>query len=140
MSIKIRDCRISECGTAIVANGKVDVDISKTVFKDNLKDIDLNVHEDSNIDISEIESINCKSDSITIREYEFKIEDIINQINSMDIDKKAKKKIIRNLKEIPNNKDDLSKLKSIRMEIYSICKGIGIPTIAQGICKALGWN
>lgn len=135
----IKDCHIENCRTGIKAEGHVDLNISGMTFVNNGRDIDLEVDSESNITIERISSINCKTESITYKEYLHKISNIINQINNLELKKHDKQLIISKLQSMEKCKDKPVLLKKCLCELYDISKGIGLPLLVQFICKTLGW-
>lgn len=139
MPINISDCHIENCGVGVKVDGEGDINIINTTFIDNVKDIDLNVSSKSNINIYKIKSINCKTESITYKEYIDKIDNMMNEINNVYIENNNKEQIVSRLKIIKENKNNPNYINKILCELYDICKNIGMPVIVQLICKSMGW-
>lgn len=129
MPIEIKNCKIAECGTGIKADGKLDLKITNAEFRNNEKDIDIHSTTDSNISLTDIESFNCATASISITEFDQVIEKVDTIAKSSgDFNEEEYKKFKEIIKKMEESKDKPTKIKKLMSELYGMGKAC-IPTI-----------
>jgi len=139
MSLKLNGVQITNCGTGIKANGKVDIEMANMNFKSNNKDIDLLVEAGSQIFINNLESTDCKFESITYEEYSSDISDIKHFVESktQDFSRNEITKIKELLDDLENRKEEPTKIKNILKEISKIGKSTASALLIAYIKKQL---
>ena len=141
MGIDIRNNKIINCGTAIKVEGLIkDMNISGNKLLNNMKDMDFYIHEDSNIVVESNFSDGCKTESISVKEYSNRIEDIKDSLESttnFTLEEKEEIRIL--LDEMIASKDEPTKIKKILKEIYDVSKSTSSGVLLTYIKMQLGW-
>ncbi len=141
MGIKIKNCRIENCGTAIKAEGKVNMSINGLTLKDNKRDLDFTITDDSIIELENIFSNGAKLESISIKQYNASLECIKSLIgNSTDLSVKDKEMIVDKLNHLHDNKDPklfMKILLDIKEKVKSVPGQVVISMIVNELTKLI---
>ncbi|MCF7623664.1 MULTISPECIES: hypothetical protein [Bacillaceae] len=140
MGLEISRNKFINCGTAVKLEGLFkNVDINRNEFLDNNKDMEFIIDPDSNIVVQENFFKGSKIESITVKEYSVKIENIkefTDQINEFSTEEKERIKVL--LDEMNASKDQ-TKIKKILKEIYDVGKSTSSALLLAYIKVQLGW-
>ncbi|TYS87507.1 hypothetical protein [Rossellomorea aquimaris] len=142
MTIKITNCTIINSGTGVHLEGdNVDVEIKGIRTINNKKDIYANVGKRSTVIIEDLSSDGCKTESITIKEYNHTIEELKEFVSSKEnyFSSEEIKEINQKLDELKEVKNEPAKVKKIINEIYGVGKDISSKLLFEYIKIKTGW-
>ncbi|MRC14168.1 hypothetical protein GH866_00915 [Bacillus thuringiensis] len=141
MGVKIGGNKFINGNTAIQVVGLMqNMNISDNEFINNMKDMDFYIDEDSDIVIENNFSDGCKTESITIKEFSSKIEDVKEFAENIpDFTTEEKEKIKTLLDEMNASKDEPTKIKKILKEIYDVGKSTSSGLLLTYIKMRIGW-
>lgn len=141
MTIKIKDCLIENCGTAIRAEGKVDLSVDGLICKNNNRDIDLEITGDSIVEIERFLAEGTKRESITIKEYDDSLSNVIATISKLPgLSADDRTMILDRLNQLVGKKDWpllISILRHIRDNVKSIPSQVVVNLIVSGFLSLL---
>ena len=138
--INFKNIRFEDCGTGMKVEGKVDLLVDGITCIGNQQDIDLSITDDSIVKIQNMLAIGTKLESISIKEYNGKIEYLIDMVHKIrELSESEKKFITENLALLNNNETGIIQkvLQNMKDNIKSIPGKVVVSLIAGEIIKLL---
>jgi predicted ATP-dependent endonuclease of OLD family len=137
MGITIKDCKITNCGTGVKADGKVILDVNGLELHNNGKDIDLRITEDSIVNLEKVVTTGTKFESISIQTYYNGLDKVLAELNeTKELSQDERIYITSKIAELKDTKEPKLAVKIIK-EIKNQVKSISGQAIAQLIANTI---